>query len=112
MKKAEQERFRTQLVQRREELVALSGASADARKPVELDQQSVGRLSRQDALQQQAMAKAQETRRLAELRKIDATLVRMDEGEFGYCASCGEEIALRRLQIDPTTTRCVACIEG
>ena len=74
-----------------------------------LEQQSVGRLSRQDALQQQAMAKAQEQRRGAEIRRIDAALKRLEEGDFGYCDECGEEIAARRLDIDPTTLRCVDC---
>ncbi len=102
-------RFRADLLKRRQELKAQSGDSADKRKPVELDQQSVGRLSRQDALQQQAMQNAQEARRAAELKKIEAALVRIDEDEFGYCAECGEDIGLKRLEIDPTIARCIAC---
>lgn len=104
--------FRKLLEARRKEIKALSGAAAEKRKPVELDQQSVGRLSRQDALQQQAMANAQEARRAGELVKIDAALKRMDEDEFGYCVECGEPIAERRLEIDPTTAVCIACAEG
>lgn len=87
----------------------MSQSSSDARKPVELDQQSIGRLSRQDALQQQAMAKAQEARRAAELGKIKAALQRIDDGDFGWCAECGEEIAQKRLEIDLTATHCAAC---
>lgn len=109
MNKADAEYFRQLLAARREELLTLSGASAEKRKPVELDQQSVGRLSRQDALQQQAMQNAQEARRAGELKKIDAALMRIKEGEFGYCNECGEEIARKRLEIDPTTARCIAC---
>jgi len=103
------EAFRLLLNQRKAELSSLSEAASDARKPVELDQQSIGRLSRQDALQQQAMAKAVEARRGVELRKIDATLMRMDEGEFGWCGECGEAIAEKRLDIDPTATHCASC---
>jgi DnaK suppressor protein len=102
-------RFRQLLETREAEIIALSDAAADKRKPVELDQQSVGRLSRQDALQQQAMANAQEARRLGELKKIAAAMARIDAGEFGYCAECGEAIAVKRLEIDPTTTRCRDC---
>ncbi len=109
MTEQETERFRHLLLARREELAALSEASAEKRKPVELDQQSVGRLSRQDALQQQAMAKAQETRRAAELRKIEAALERIEDGEYGWCAECGEAIAVKRLEIDLTAARCTAC---
>ena len=102
-------RFRKLLESRREELATLSEGAAEKRKPVELDQQSVGRLSRQDALQQQAMAKAQDARRLMEIRKIDAALQRIDGGEFGWCEACGEMIAVKRLEIDPTTLLCVGC---
>jgi DnaK suppressor protein len=101
--------FRALLEARRTELRALSDAAKDSRKPVELDQQSIGRLSRQDALQQQAMAKAQDARRVSELRKIEAALSRLDEGEYGYCAECGEAIAPKRLEIDLTATRCAVC---
>ena len=103
------EHFRKLLETQRDELLALSAGAKDARKAVELDQQSVGRLSRQDALQQQAMANAQEARRAGSLRKIEAALSRIDEGEYGYCAECGEPIALKRLEIDLTATRCAAC---
>ncbi len=96
----------------RAELAALaeaSGATTDDRKPVELDQQSVGRLSRMDALQGQAMAAALEARRAGRGRAIAAALTRMEEGEFGYCEDCGEPIALKRLELDPTVVRCVSC---
>ncbi len=106
------DQFRAKLEARREELQWLSAGAKDSRKPVELDQQSVGRLSRQDALQQQAMANAQEARRAGELRRIDAALARLEEGEYGYCAECGEEIAPKRLEIDLTATRCAPCAGG
>ena len=101
--------FRALLIARRTELTALSQSSQDARKPVALDQQSTGRLTRLDAIQQQQMAKAQENRRAGELKKIEAALARIEEGEFGYCGECGDAIAVKRLQIDPTTQVCVGC---
>lgn len=103
------EHYRKRLKARCAELLSLSSAAKDSRKPVELDQQSIGRLSRQDALQQQAMAKAQDARRAGELRKIEAALKRIDEGEYGYCAECGEPIAPKRLEIDLTAARCAVC---
>lgn len=57
----------------------------------------MGRLSRMDALQVQAMAQAVERRRGQELGRIKATLGRIDDGEFGYCVTCGEQIAPKRL---------------
>lgn len=109
MKERDAELFRKLLEDRRKELTALSNEAADKRKPVELDQQSVGRLSRQDALQQQAMAKAQDARRHIEIQKIDAALDRIRKGEFGWCEECGEAIPFKRLEIDPTALLCVKC---
>jgi len=101
--------IKTALEHERAELLELSAGVADERRPVELDQQSVGRLSRMDALQVQAMAQATESRRQVRLRRIDAALVRLAEGEYGYCVVCGEDIPSARLAIDPTTPRCVEC---
>ena len=43
--------------------------------------------------------------------RIDGELRRLDEDEFGYCATCGDPIDTRRLEITPTATLCVACAE-
>jgi DnaK suppressor protein len=82
------ERLRT----RRADLLATSAGASERRATVELDQQRVGRLSRMDALQDQAMAQETERRRLIELKRIDAALKRIDEDEYGYCSGCGDEI--------------------
>lgn len=108
----ENEHARTLLRARRAELVALREQSADSRKTVMLDQQSVGRLSRMDALQAQAMANAAEERRAAEIARIDAALGRVDDGSFGECLRCGENIGDKRLEIDPAATLCIDCARG
>lgn len=77
--------------------------------PVELDQQSVGRVSRIDAIQVQAMAQAVVKRREARIGRLRAALARIEDGEFGYCLECGEDIAAGRLDVDPTFTHCVRC---
>ena len=100
---------RAALEAERGELDALSSATADERQPVELDQQSVGRLSRMDAMQVQAMAQAVEGRRRQRLAQIEAALKRLDEDEYGYCVECGEEIPSKRLEVDLTVPRCVDC---
>ena len=84
----------------------------EGQRTVALDQQSVGRLSRMDALQQQAMAKATQARRGQSRARILAALQRIEEGEFGYCCECGEEIAEKRLELDPTIPTCVNCAAG
>jgi DnaK suppressor protein len=91
------------------EIKTLSRLAEDDRATVELDQQSVGRLSRMDALQRQAMAEASERSRALELQKIHAALRRIDEGEYGYCLECGEEIAAKRLEVDAAASHCIRC---
>lgn len=101
--------LKTKLEERRAQLRQLTESSAESRRPVELDQTRVGRLSRMDALQDQAMQLETGRRREAELKRIAAALARIDEGDYGYCLSCGEEIAPRRLELDPTIAVCVDC---
>jgi DnaK suppressor protein len=100
---------RQALLGRRRELVELSTMARGARDVVSLDQQSVGRLSRMDAMQGQAMALASERQRVAELARIDAAVQRIDTGAYGDCLSCGEEIAEGRLKADPAASLCIAC---
>ena len=102
-------RFRKIIKDRRAELVNLINLASNAAAPVELDQQVQGRLSRMDALQGQEMAKAIIERRRLEITKIDATFSRMDEGEFGFCVMCGDDIPEKRLELDPTIAVCVEC---
>jgi DnaK suppressor protein len=104
--------LRSQLLARQAELAPLAERSHEDSRPVELDQTRVGRLSRMDALQGQAMAAETERRRHQELERIAAALKRLEDGEFGNCLSCGEPIAARRLAADPTTPLCIACAAG
>ena len=100
---------RERLEARRGELEAQSADTGAARGAVELDQQSVGRLSRMDAMQVQAMAQAQERKRRHDLVRIEMALRRLDAGDYGYCVECGEEIPDKRLAIDPMAEKCVGC---
>ncbi len=103
---------RAALERQRAELLELDESSRDARGTVTLDQQSVGRLSRMDALQGQAMAKAAGRRREAAIQRIDAALARLDSGDYGYCVSCDEPIGTKRLASDPAVPTCVTCAAG
>jgi DnaK suppressor protein len=100
---------RERLMALKHELEALSALSEDDRAAVALDQQAVGRLSRMDAMQQQAMAQAAERARARDLQRIDAALRRIEDDEYGYCSDCGDEIAGKRLEIDPMANLCVNC---
>lgn len=96
----------------RTDLSAVAEAARDGRRPVELDQTKVGRLSRMDALQDQAMQVEVENRRKVELQRIDAALARIEDGEYGYCLSCGEDIGEKRLALDPAAPLCQDCAGG
>lgn len=102
---------RRRLSAERAKLLASSEETVADRHAVEVDQPSVGRLSRMDALQGQAMAMATEERRQARIRAIDDALERLDEGEFGVCVRCGEPIGPKRLALDLTVPTCITCAE-
>ena len=102
-------RTREKLLQLRAELLAFAEAGKESAAVVELDQSKVGRLSRMDAMQAQAMAQASELRREQTLRRIDAALKRIDDDEYGYCLECDEAINPKRLEFDPTVTLCIDC---
>ena len=106
------EEFRLRLVQEQEDVRQDDTAQAKDRSPVKLDQQAVGRLSRMDAMQQQAMAQAASRRRAGRQSRIIAALKRIEDGEFGYCQDCGEHIGKARLQLDPTIPNCMPCAKG
>jgi DnaK suppressor protein len=46
------------------------------------------------------------------LQKIDEALIRLEEGTYGYCFECGEEISERRLRALPFAVRCKDCEEA
>jgi DnaK suppressor protein len=106
------DQFRRLLEARRAEVEAESRAGEADREAVALDGQSQGRLSRMDAVQRQAVALDMERRRQAELQRIDLALARIEEDEFGWCASCGELIATKRLELDPAVATCIGCASG
>jgi len=101
--------FRQQLLRLQADLSALRATGEAAAGVVELDQTSVGRLSRMDALQGQAMSQEQRRRRELELKKIAAALRRIESGSYGDCLACEEPIAIRRLTLDPAATLCISC---
>lgn len=103
------EDWRKRLLELASELEALDEASTESRTAVELDQSRVGRLSRMDALQAQAMNNAVAARRRAKQAAIQAALQRLEEDEFGFCVTCGDAIAEKRLLSDPAAAICLHC---
>lgn len=103
------EKFKALLLELREKLMAAEETGGVAEETVELDQTRTGRLTRMDALQAQAMSKATGQMRRQKLVQIAAALKRIEQGEFGWCQECGEEIAQARLEFDPTVLFCIDC---
>jgi len=101
--------LRDKLLALQSELHNLADVTDQAADVVELDQSKVGRLSRMDAMQTQAIAQASVRRREAMLRSITDALQRINEGEYGRCQSCDELINPKRLDANPTTLYCIRC---
>ena len=103
--------FKHRLTARLIELKEFAETGDNAAKPVELDQTRVGRLSRMDAMQAQAMSIEAKRRRENELIRINVALKRIDEGDYGECLECIEHILPARLEFDPSTPLCIHCAE-
>jgi DnaK suppressor protein len=111
MNKKQVEAIREQLLRNKQLLLEVTKTSETATETVELDQTRQGRLSRMDALQGQAMSIAASNRRKAELKNIELALKRIDNGGYGFCQHCDEEISLKRLEFNPTVSYCIHCAE-
>lgn len=109
MNVADIEALKKRLMERREELLAVEDSAKEAVQTVELDQTRVGRVSRMDAMQSQAMARESERRRLLALQRIESALERIENDEYGYCVACGELIGRSRLDADPGVLLCLDC---
>lgn len=102
---------RNNLISLKKQLLDDLERGADVSETVELEQNKVGRLSRMDAMQQQAMQKASRALIRKRLIQIDKAMKALDLGDYGYCEACGEEISEKRLTIRPEALMCVSCQE-
>ncbi|WBY02667.1 TraR/DksA family transcriptional regulator [Ramlibacter tataouinensis] len=102
---------RQQLARREAELRSLLdactlGAMQDA------DEREVGDFKDMAVAEVQATVdEAQAAHVVAELQRLQAARGRLDEGSYGFCEECGDEIDPRRLAALPTTTHCASCQE-
>ena len=106
------EKHKTALLDLKQSLLQAQETGDQAEQTVELDQARVGRLSRMDAMQAQAMSKETGRRRRQKLLQIEAALRRLEKDDYGYCQECGDEIAPARLAVDPTVLLCIRCAEA
>jgi len=103
--------FGQRLQARLDELQRMENPDENRGLAVELDQSKVGRISRIDALQQQAMLDAARGRGQRERVRIQAALKRLEGDDYGWCVQCAEAIAVGRLTFDPATPLCIGCAE-
>jgi len=103
------EELRTDLVELRATLEAVLEAGEASSQTVQLDQTAVGRISRMDAMQVQAMAQANVRSLRQRLEMVDNALRMVEEGEYGDCRRCAEPIGYRRLKAKPETPFCLDC---
>jgi DnaK suppressor protein len=103
------EKYRLLLLQKQSALHDVKATGDGAANVVELDQTKVGRLSRMDALQAQAMSVETNRRREIEIQRIESALQRLQKNDYGFCLRCGEDIAEGRLEVDPAATICFDC---
>jgi len=108
---AELAELRDALLSRADALHTAAKTNDAATAVVELDQARMGRLSRMDAMQSQAMSVEIKRRNERELVAIKAALARMGNDEYGECLHCGEEISIARLRANPVATLCIECAE-
>ncbi len=92
----------------REELLRTEVAAA----PVPHDFEDQDGLTRNEALQLQAVAASSVERLRMELRKTEAAQDRDAKGNYGECCRCGDEIDAARLEHDPATPFCEDCVKG
>ena len=105
-------KLRSLLLKQKADLLEADETGGQAEEVVELDQTRVGRLTRMDALQAQAMSLETGRRRRQRLLDIEAALERINEDGYGDCFECGELIKPARLAADPTATLCISCAEA
>ena len=105
---AQEQELNSDLLELRSELDALLTASLGSSKTVDLDQ-PIGRLSRMDALQQQAMAKANRAGTERRVQLIESALQAIKQQRYGDCRRCEEPIGYPRLKARPESPFCLEC---
>jgi len=101
--------IQTLLLEKKAQLEQQLQDAESATGVVTLDQTSVGRVSRIDAMQQQSMAVSTRGKAEASLRKVIGALRKIDAKDYGYCSNCDKPIEFKRLEVQPQASYCLIC---
>jgi DnaK suppressor protein len=107
MDKEQLEKFRSQLLEKRDEILAEAGKTLS-----EMSDQTTNipdpndRATIESGRSFELRIRDRERKLLA---KIEEAIGRLDEGEYGVCDGCGEDIGIKRLEARPVTTFCIDC---
>ncbi len=91
-------------------LLAALSAESIASASVVVDN-AIGRLTRMEAIQAQAMGQAARRRQELRLQRVRAALLRIEDGTYGACTRCGDQIPAGRLAVRPESGLCMACAQ-
>lgn len=105
----QREALRREILRELERLESSMRVTEEGLRPVELDPGAVGRLSRIDELQNQALTRNLREREQLKLGGLLQALRRLEAGVYGLCTECGCEISFDRLLVFPETSTCRAC---
>lgn len=103
--------FRALLDELGQDLIGGLETHGDSAEPVSPDR-AIGRLTRQDAILAQQMALEIRRRNKLRLEQVQSALRRIDEGTYGLCLRCEEEISIARLKFRPEAALCIRCASG
>ncbi len=78
-------------------------------KPVAPDN-AIGRLTRMEAINAKNMVEANLRNAQSRIKRLEQTLKRTDDPDFGICAGCERPIPIKRLMLAPESVRCVRCL--
>ena len=108
MTRPDQEAFRKVLQELKDSIEAELAGGKDDRDRIRPDN-AIGRLTRMEAIQAQQISAAGAARLRKRLQQIERAFKAIDDGLYGSCVQCGDDIPVGRLEIRPESRLCVTC---
>ncbi len=102
--------FKDELLNKKQEL--MQGASRTISSGLKVDQEELSDTMDRSSIETDrnfVLRLRDRERKL--IKKIDEALAKIDDGSFGICEECGEEIGEERLKVRPVATLCITCKE-